>query len=140
MSELNRVYRELLDRVSQFANGLKAHGIKKGDRVLIYLPMSIEGVVAMPECTAMEANYYVREGNYFTEYNREQLQRIFDAAREMGRTDITLKCADETCYREICRVLIDEQEIFSYIPDSNSTISYAQNGKQLSLTFWVTNE
>ena len=99
-----------------------------------------EGVVAMPECTAMEANYYVREGNYFTEYNREQLQRIFDAAREMGRTDITLKCADETCYREICRVLIDEQEIFSYIPDSNSTISYAQNGKQLSLTFWVTNE
>jgi len=69
----------------------------------------IEGVVAMPECTAMEANYYVREGNYFTEYNREQLQRIFDAAREMGRTDITLKCADETCYREICRVLIDEQ-------------------------------
>ena len=100
----------------------------------------IEGVVAMPECTAMEANYYVREGNYFTEYNREQLQRIFDAAREMGRTDITLKCADETCYREICRVLIDEQEIFSYIPDSNSTISYAQNGKQLSLTFWVTNE
>ena len=100
----------------------------------------IEGVVAMPECTAMEANYYVREGNYFTEYNREQLQRIFDAAKEMGRTDITLKCADETCYREICRVLIDEQEIFSYIPDSNSTISYAQNGKQLSLTFWVTNE
>lgn len=100
----------------------------------------IDGVVAMPECTAMEANYYVREGNYFTEYNREQLQRIFDAAREMGRTDITLKCADETCYREICRVLIDEQEIFSYIPDSNSTISYAQNGKQLSLTFWVTNE
>lgn len=94
----------------------------------------------MPECTAIEANYYVREGNYFTEYNREQLQRIFDAAREMGRTDITLKCADETCYREICRVLIDEQEIFSYIPDSNSTISYAQNGKQLSLTFWVTNE
>ena len=58
------------------------------------------------------------EGNYFTEYNREQLQRIFDAAREMGRTDITLKCADETCYREICRVLIDEQEIFSYIPDT----------------------
>ena len=38
-------------------------------------------VVAMPECTAMEANYYVREGNYFTEYNREQLQTIFDASQ-----------------------------------------------------------
>ena len=101
---------------------------------------SIGTVQIADDVVAMEANYYVREGNYFTEYNREQLQRIFDAAREMGRTDITLKCADETCYREICRVLIDEQEIFSYIPDSNSTISYAQNGKQLSLTFWVTNE
>ena len=99
----------------------------------------IESVVPMPECTDMEANYYVREGNYFTSYDREQMQRIFDTARETGRTDITLKCSDEDCFQEICRALIDEQEIFTYIPDSNTTISYAQNGKQLSLTFWVTN-
>jgi acetyl-CoA synthetase len=37
-------YKELLARVSQFANALKAHGIQKGDRVLIYMPMTIEGV------------------------------------------------------------------------------------------------
>lgn len=100
----------------------------------------IESVVAMPECTATQANYYVREGVYFTSYDAEQMQSIFDRAWESGRTEITLKCADEECYREICKVLIDEQEIFSYMPENSSTIAYAQNGKQLSLTFWVTNE
>ena len=100
----------------------------------------IESVVAMPECTATQANYYVREGVYFTSYDAEQMQSIFDRAWESGRTEITLKCADEECYREICRELIDEQEIFSYMPENSSTIAYAQNGKQLSLTFWVTNE
>ena len=100
----------------------------------------IESVVAMPECTATQANYYVREGVYFTSYDAEQMQSIFDRAWESGRTEITLKCADEECYREICGVLIDEQEIFSYMPENSSTIAYAQNGKQLSLTFWVTNE
>ena len=100
----------------------------------------IESVVAVPECTATQANYYVREGIYFTSYDAEQMQSIFDRAWESGRTEITLKCADEECYREICRVLIDEQEIFSYMPENSSTIAYAQNGKVLSLTFWVTNE
>ncbi len=100
----------------------------------------IESVVNMPECTATQANYYVREGAYFTAYDAEQMQSIFDRAWESGRTEITLKCADEECYREICGVLIDEQEIFSYMPENSGTIAYAQNGKQLSLTFWVTNE
>ena len=40
-------YKELLARVSQFANALKAEGVQKGDRVIIYMPMTIEGVVAM---------------------------------------------------------------------------------------------
>ena len=100
----------------------------------------IESTVPMPECTATEANYYVREGAYFQKYDREQMQNVFDRARETGRTDITLKCSDEVCYEEICQALIDEQEIFSYVRGNNSTITYAQNGKQLSVTFWVTNE
>lgn len=102
----------------------------------------IEGVVPMPECTATAANYYVREGAYFTAYDKEQMQAVFDRAIEDGRTEVTLKCAEELCYQEICHALIDEQEIFSYmqIPGNGNTVTYAQNGKQLSLTFWVTNE
>ena len=102
----------------------------------------IESVIPMPECTATEANYYVREGSYFTSYDHEQMQAVFDRAIEGGRTEVTIKCADELCYQEICHALIDEQEIFSYmqIQGNSNTVTYAQNGKQLSLTFWVTNE
>ncbi len=41
----NVTYKELLGRVSQFANALKAAGIQKGDRVVIYMPMTVEGVM-----------------------------------------------------------------------------------------------
>lgn len=99
----------------------------------------IEGVVPMPECTATAVNYYVQEGTYVTTYDPEQLQQIFDRTQENGRADVTLKCADETCYEEISHALIEEQEIFSYLQGEHSTITYAQNRKQLSLTFWVTN-
>ena len=68
-------YRELLDRVSQFANGLKAHGIKKGDRVLIYLPMSIEGVVAMQACARLGAIHSVVFGGFSA---RSLQERIID--------------------------------------------------------------
>ncbi|HEX6321688.1 MAG TPA: acetyl-coenzyme A synthetase N-terminal domain-containing protein, partial [Burkholderiales bacterium] len=40
-------YRELYREVCRMANALKAHGVKTGDRVLIYMPMSIQVVVAM---------------------------------------------------------------------------------------------
>jgi acetyl-CoA synthetase len=40
-------YKQLYHRVCQFANGLKSLGIKPGDRVVIYMPMSIEAVAAM---------------------------------------------------------------------------------------------
>ena len=102
----------------------------------------IDSAIPLPECTATEANYYVREGAYFTSCDREQMQEVFDRAAAEGRTDVTLKCADDGCYQDICHTLIDEQEIFSYLHmDGNgNTVTYAQNGKQLSLTFWVTNE
>eukprot|EP01033_Poteriospumella_lacustris_P021144 gene21143-15637_t len=44
-------YGELHDEVCRFANVLKAHGVKKGDRVTIYLPMIPEAAYAMLACT-----------------------------------------------------------------------------------------
>src|SRR5690606_19227534 len=38
-------YSDLLARVCRFANALRGMGVKKGDRVIIYLPMSVEGIV-----------------------------------------------------------------------------------------------
>ena len=47
---IRSTYRELHRRVCQFANALKSQNIKKGDRVVIYMPMCIEAVVAMQAC------------------------------------------------------------------------------------------
>ncbi len=69
-------YRELHARVCQFANGLKARGIKKGDRVIIYLPMSIEAVVAMQACARIGAIHSVVFGGFSSKSLHE---RIVDA-------------------------------------------------------------
>ena len=69
-------YRELHGRVSQFANGLKSRGIKKGDRVVIYLPMSVEAVVAMQACARIGAIHSVVFGGFSS---RSLHERIVDA-------------------------------------------------------------
>jgi acetyl-CoA synthetase len=69
-------YRELHTRVCQFANGLKARGIKKGDRVIIYLPMSIEAVVTMQACARIGAIHSVVFGGFSSKSLHE---RIVDA-------------------------------------------------------------
>ena len=48
-------YRQLHERVSKFANVMKAHGVKKGDRVTIYLPMIPEAAYAMLACARLGA-------------------------------------------------------------------------------------
>ncbi len=69
-------YKQLLARVSQFANALKARGIKKGDRVVIYMPMTIEGVVAMQACARLGATHSVVFGGFSAKALNE---RIIDA-------------------------------------------------------------
>lgn len=63
--EVTRVtYSQLLAKVSQLANGLKSLGVKKGDRVVIYMPMSIEGVCAMQACARIGATHSVVFGGF----------------------------------------------------------------------------
>jgi acetyl-CoA synthetase len=69
-------YRDLHARVCEFANGLKSQGIKKGDRVLIYLPMSIEAVIAMQGCARIGAIHSVVFGGFSSKSLHE---RIVDA-------------------------------------------------------------
>ena len=52
-------YRQLHERVCKFANVLKAHGVKKGDRVTIYLPMIPEAAYAMLACARIGATHSI---------------------------------------------------------------------------------
>ncbi len=69
-------YRDLYTRVCEFANGLKSRGIKKGDRVIIYMPMSIEAVVSMQACARIGAIHSVVFGGFSAKSLNE---RITDA-------------------------------------------------------------
>jgi acetyl-CoA synthetase len=69
-------YKQLYGKVCQLANGLKARGIKKGDRVIIYMPMSVEGIVAMQACARIGATHSVVFGGFSAKSLQE---RIIDA-------------------------------------------------------------
>jgi acetyl-CoA synthetase len=69
-------YRDLYLRVCRLANGLKSLGVKKGDRVVIYMPMSIEGVSAMQACARIGATHSVVFGGFSAKSLQE---RIVDA-------------------------------------------------------------
>uniref|UniRef100_A0A3Q3WN48 acetate--CoA ligase n=1 Tax=Mola mola TaxID=94237 RepID=A0A3Q3WN48_MOLML len=70
--QLTVTYRELLQRVCQFANVLKSQGVKKGDRVSIYMPMVVELVVAMLACRVLH--------RFFAGFSAESLcDRIMDS-------------------------------------------------------------
>jgi acetyl-CoA synthetase len=67
-------YSQLLAKVAQFANALKARGVKKGDRVVIYMPMSVEGVAAMQACARIGATHSVVFGGFSAQSLRDRIQ------------------------------------------------------------------
>ena len=69
----NVTYQDLLQRVSRFANALKKRGVKKGDRVVIYMPMSVEGIVAMQACARIGATHSVVFGGFSSKSLNERL-------------------------------------------------------------------
>jgi acetyl-CoA synthetase len=69
-------YQALYHRVCRLANALRAKGVKKGDRVIIYLPMSIEGVVAMQACARIGAPHSVVFGGFSAKSLHERMVNL----------------------------------------------------------------
>ena len=97
-------YRELHEHVCRFANVLKRHGVKKGDRVTIYLPMIPEAAYAMLACARIGAIHSVVFGGFSPD---SLASRITDAKSSVlitadeglrGGRKVPLKAnADEAC-------------------------------------------
>ncbi|MEY3883718.1 MAG: hypothetical protein RLZZ379_996 [Pseudomonadota bacterium] len=73
---INVTFKELYHRVCQFANGLKKLNLTLGDRVIIYLPMGIDAVVAMQACARLGLIHSVVFGGFSAKSIHE---RILDA-------------------------------------------------------------
>ncbi len=67
-------YNELHKEVCQFSNGLRSLGVKKGDRVTIYLPMIPEAAIAMLSCARLGAIHSVVFGGFAPESLRNRIE------------------------------------------------------------------
>ena len=75
--QITRVtYRELHARVCQFANGIKALGYQAGDRAIIYMPMSIEVIVAMQACARLGIIHSVVFGGFSSKSLQERIADV----------------------------------------------------------------
>jgi acetyl-CoA synthetase len=67
-------FKELYEQVCQFANGLKTFNLNIGDRVVIYLPMGIEAVVAMLACSRIGLTHSVVFGGFSAKSIQERIK------------------------------------------------------------------
>jgi acetyl-CoA synthetase len=67
-------YAQLLSRTCQIANAMKSLGITKGDRVIIYISMSVDGVAAMQACARIGATHSVVFGGFSAQSLRDRIE------------------------------------------------------------------
>ena len=106
-------YRELLDEVARFAGVLQNQGVEKGDRVIIYMPMIPEAVVAMLACARLGAIHSVVFGGFAP---NELAIRIDDAK---PKALVTASCGIEFTNIIEYKPLVDEAlRISSHAPET----------------------
>jgi acetyl-CoA synthetase len=105
-------YRSLYHQVCKLANGLKSLGLNKGDRVVIYMPMGVEAVVAMQACARLGIIHSVVFGGFSA---KSLVERISDAKARVvitcdgqfrGGKQMPLKPAvDEALQDQLCNCI-----------------------------------
>jgi propionyl-CoA synthetase len=108
-------YDELRDLVARFAGALKQKGIEKGDRVIIYMPMIPEAVVAMLACARIGAIHSVVFGGFAA---KELATRIVDAAPKLI---ISASCG------------IEGKRVIPYLPLLEEALELAGTGDMLRI-------
>jgi acetyl-CoA synthetase len=121
-------YRELYHDVCRFANALKAKGIAKGDRVLVYMPMSIQAVVAMQACARIGATHSVVFGGFSAKSLQE---RIIDA----GAVSVITADGQFRGGREIpLKPVVDEAFTLGGCESIRSVFVYRRTGTNIPMT------
>ncbi|WP_370625684.1 acetate--CoA ligase [Polynucleobacter sp. es-GGE-1] len=69
-------YKELLERVCKMANALRKMGVKSGDSVIIYMAMTIEGIIAMQACARIGAIHSVVFGGFSAQALRDRIMDV----------------------------------------------------------------
>ncbi|MBN2447461.1 MAG: propionyl-CoA synthetase [Phycisphaerae bacterium] len=110
-------YRELRDAVAHFAGALRSQGVQKGDRVIIYMPMIPEAVIAMLACARLGAIHSVVFGGFAP---KELATRINDA---QPRLIVSASCG------------IEGKRVIEYKPLLDQAIELAESKPQKCIVF-----
>ncbi len=120
-------YRELLDRTARFAGALAARGVRKGDRVLLYMPMIPEAVMAMLACARIGAVHSVVFGGFAA---RELATRIDDAKPKII---VSASCGIEVSRVIAYKPLLDEAiDLAAAKPEGCVIVQRPQEGCDLT--------
>jgi acetyl-CoA synthetase len=120
-------YAALHKEVCRFANALKSHGVKVGDRVLIYMPMSIQVVVAMQACARIGATHSVVFGGFSAKSLQE---RIIDA----GATEVITADGQFRGGKEIpLKPVVDEAFAMGGCDAVRNVIVYKRSGSPVPM-------
>ena len=92
----------------------------------------------LPVCSAVQDQYYRHEGLYLQSADKEKIDEIFVRAAQKGAPMVCFQCADDTVYQEVYRLLIEEQGIFAYLPESETTAAYLDSDRERTFYFWFT--
>ena len=123
----NVTYKQLYHRVCQMANGLKSLGVRSGDRVVIYMPMSIEGVTAMQACARIGAIHSVVFGGFSAKSLQE---RIID----VGATLVITADAQIRGGKEIpLKPIVDEAIAMGGCEKISNVVVYKRAGNKISI-------
>jgi acetyl-CoA synthetase len=124
----NVTYKEMLERVCKMANALRKMGIKSGDRVIIYMSMSIEGIVAMQACARIGATHSVVFGGFSAKSLQE---RIVDVGA------VAVITADEQFRGGKAlplKVIVDEALALGECEKIKNVIVYKRTGGNIPMT------
>jgi hypothetical protein len=98
---------------------------------------SISDTIAMPVCSSMTDNYYVREGEYFTSVEPALVQDLFNRKYQEGARNVTIKCATDEVYQALFDQLFTDGEVFNYMQGYNPTVTYTSFEKTRTIMIWL---
>ena len=121
-------YSELLAKTCQIANGLRSIGIAKGDRVIIYISMSIDGVAAMQACARIGATHSVVFGGFSAQSLRDRIEDT--GAKAVITADHQIRGGKQLPLKSI----VDEALALGGCDSIGSVLVVKRSGAEISMT------
>ncbi len=119
-------YRQLKDEVCKLANALKERGVKKGDRVTIYMPMIAEAVYAMLACTRIGAVHSVVFGGFSPSSLSDRIQDC--------KSDIVITADEGLRGGKVIPLKINTDEALKSCPNVKTVIVFKRTGGKIDWT------